>query len=50
MVDTAPIIRVGKVWKLFCELQNKLRKALLFITIDLNFPTGLVHFYRDLPH
>ena len=25
-------IRVGEVWKLFCGLQNKLRKALLFIT------------------
>ena len=28
---TASIIRVGEVWKLFCGLQNKLQKALLFI-------------------
>ena len=26
----------GEVWKLFCELQNILPKALLFITKDLN--------------
>ena len=27
---------LGEVWKLFCELQNILPKALLFITKDLN--------------
>ena len=26
----------GEVWKLFCELQNKLPNALLFIKKDLN--------------
>ena len=36
---TASIIRVGEVWKLFCGLQNKLQKALLFITKDLNGPS-----------
>ena len=35
---TASIFRVGEVWKLFCGLQNKIRKALLFITKDLNWP------------
>ena len=29
----------GKVRKLFCELQNILPKALLFITKDLNWPS-----------
>ena len=33
---TASIIRVGEVWNLFCGLQNKSRKALLFITIEIN--------------
>ena len=27
-----------EMWKLFCELQNKLLKALLFFTKDLNCP------------
>ena len=36
------MIRVGEVWKLFCGLQNKLRKALLFITTDLNGPNALL--------
>ena len=36
---TASIIRVGEVWKLFRRLQNKLRKALLFITKDFNGPS-----------
>ena len=31
----------GEVWQLFCELQNKLPKALLFITKDLN--SAIVH-------
>ena len=30
----------GEVWKLFCELQSKLPKALLFITKDLNSAAG----------
>ena len=36
----ASIIRVGEVWKRFCGLQNKLRKAIIiiFITKDLNGP------------
>ena len=33
---TASTIRVVEVWKLFCGLQNKLRKALLFSTKYLN--------------
>ena len=47
---TASFIRVWEVWKLFCGLQNKLRKALLFITKDLNGPSGSVQFFRNLPH
>ena len=35
---TTSIVRVGELWKLFCGLQNKLRKALLFITKYLNGP------------
>ena len=38
---TASIIRVGEVSKLFCGLQNKSRKTLLFITKDLNGPIVL---------
>ena len=49
---TASIIRVGEVWKLFCRLQNKLRKGLLFITKDLNCPTvktvGIKHFSKHI--
>ena len=29
-------VRAGEVWKLFCELQNILPNALLFIMKDLN--------------
>ena len=38
-----------EVWKLFCELQNKLPKALLFITKDLNSASESVqiHVYRN---
>ena len=36
---TASIVQVGEVWKLFCGLQTKLQKALLFITKDLNRST-----------
>ena len=32
----------GEMWKLFCELQNKLPNALLFITKDLNSANGWV--------
>ena len=49
----ASIIRVGisrRGVKLFCELQNILPKALLFITKDLNWPNGSVQIFRDLPH
>ena len=38
----------GEVWKLFCGLQNELRKALLFITKDLNgpnVPTAAYYYY-----
>ena len=42
---TASIIRVGEVWELSCELQNKLQKALLFITKDYR-PSGSVQICR----